>query len=288
MNKVKWYLPIFIVFYSICAQSTIVHYNLFVIQDSMLTVNGEKLPYVSYNLTNHFRQENPILNARVGDTLTLLIHNRTNNVHQFQIQGLSKSPIEILPKDTAFVEVKRLLEGAFIYFDPYDFPVNSYFGLSGMLVVKNHSHKSFYWNLKDHQYALNFQLSEGTSVDWALYEPNLFTINGKSNPDINIDSDAKVIGSVGDTLVIHITNTGLGIHSLHFHGYHVEIVYSSKFPNHVGRKKDPLPIHPMASMILQLIPDKPGEYPVHDHNLAALRANKKYPKGMFTTLSIDP
>lgn len=254
----------------------------------MLSVNGEKIPYATFNLVDHYTQENPILKAQVGDTLSLNIYNKTNNLHQFQIQGYGKIPIEIKQQDTAFLEIKLHKEGVFIYSDPYQFPRNVNFGLAGMLVVKNHRHTSFYWNLKDHQKAFNFRLSQGEFLDWTLYQPDLFTINAKSNPDINKDSLAKVIGSVGDTINIHIANTGMGIHSLHFHGYHVEIIYSSKFPKHTGRIKDTVPIYPMATMVVQLVPDKPGEYPVHDHNLAALRANKKYPKGMFTTLSIVP
>ncbi len=77
------------------------------------------------------------------------------------------------------------------------------------------------------------------------------------------------------------------IHSLHFHGYHLKIVFSSKTPSNVGRLKDTFPVHSMESIILELIPDQVGEYPVHDHNLVAVSGGNIYPNGMFLTLLIQ-
>jgi len=88
--------------------------------------------------------------------------------------------------------------------------------------------------------------------------------------------------------MIYIANTGQSIHSIHFHGYHVKVVSSSKEPTHAGRSKDSLPVFPSETMVLQLIPDKPGEYPVHDHNLIGTTGGNLYPQGMFTTILIAP
>ena len=85
-----------------------------------------------------------------------------------------------------------------------------------------------------------------------------------------------------------MANTGQSIHSMHFHGYHATILYSSKNQTHVGRSKDTFPIHSMQTLVLQIVPDKPGTYPVHDHNLVAVTGNNVYPNGMFTTLLINP
>ena len=44
----------------------------------------------------------------------------------------------------------------------------------------------------------------------------------------------------------------------------------------------------MEVLKLELIPDKPGVYPVHDHNLIGVTGGMFYPNGMFTTLRIVP
>ena len=123
-------------------------------------------------------------------------------------------------------------------------------------------------------------------VPWSVYYPNYFTINARSNPEINQDPLARIKGKVGDTLILYLANTGQSIHSIHFHGYHALVLYSSKNPSHVNRSKDTHPIYPMESLVLMIVPDKPGEYPVHDHNLVAASANNRYPNGMFTTMLI--
>jgi len=167
-----------------------------------------------------------------------------------------------------------------------DYPKNTYLGLSGMIVVKDKIEKSFYWNIKEFDSKWNEQLIKGQSVNWTNYSPNYFTINGRSNPKIDLDPKARITGEVGDTLILYITNTGQSIHSLHLHGYHATILFSSKSPMHQGREKDTHPVFPMESIVLQIVPDKPGIYPVHDHNLVAASANNFYPNGMFTTMKI--
>ena len=51
--------------------------------------------------------------------------------------------------------------------------------------------------------------------------------------------------------------------------------------------KDTFPVYSMETVVLELVPDKVGEYPVHDHNLVAVSGANLYPNGMFLTLFID-
>ena len=44
----------------------------------------------------------------------------------------------------------------------------------------------------------------------------------------------------------------------------------------------------METLILQIVPDKEGEYPIHDHNLVAVTGNNIYPNGIFTSILISP
>jgi FtsP/CotA-like multicopper oxidase with cupredoxin domain len=83
-------------------------------------------------------------------------------------------------------------------------------------------------------------------------------------------------------------NNGLSIHSLHFHGYHLTVEKDSKNPSYTGRSKDSFGVYPNESLILSCTPDKPGEYPVHDHNLVAVTGGQQYATGMFSTILIAP
>ena len=270
---------------SLAVESATIQQNLYIVSGELIAVNDSAIPYLSFNKVDTFSQNNPVINLEVGDSLSLWVHNSDSINHRFRVKGINYT-IDIKSGDSTFYGRVFQKAGCFIYFDPLAYPKNSYLGLSGIIAVKDHNHSSFYWNLKEHNSAWNKTLMEGNLVPWSAYYPNYFTINGKSNPEINKDPLARIQGQVGDTLFLYLANTGQSIHSIHFHGYHALVLYSSKNSSHVNRSKDTHPIYPMESLVLMIVPDKPGEYPVHDHNLVAASANNRYPNGMFTTMLI--
>ena len=213
--------------------------------------------------------------------------NFDSQVHQFRIKGETNA-VSIPVGDSVQVLYDCNNPGVFIFDDPLNFPDMASTGLSGMLVVKNTTHAGFYWNVKEHQEGNSELVFSGGSPDWSTYYPTYFTINGKSAPNINSDTNARVLGNVGDTIYIYIANTGQSVHSIHFHGYHVTIAYSSKDPSQVGWSKDSMPVFPSETLVFELVPDQPGEYPVHDHNLIGTTGGGEYGQGMFTTLLIAP
>lgn len=269
------------------SQAATVNTSLYILRDSIAFDTGEKLPYATFNATNSFEEPNSRIVVNVGDQLILNVVNFDSETRAFAIKG-ETSTVSIPAGDSVEVTYDCLNSGVFIFYDPTNFPDIASTGLAGMLVVKDHNHSSFYWNIKEHQSNWNDTIYAGGNVDWTSYYPDYFTINGKSNPHINNDADARIIGSVGDTLRINLANTGQSIHSMHFHGYHVKIVSSSRDPQHAGRLKDSLPIYPFETLVLELVPDKEGEYPVHDHNLIGTTGGGVYPMGMFTTMLIAP
>ena len=286
MNKLLLAIACFVLL-SFSSTATTVNQSLYIVADSLLTVDGTKVPYLTFNETPNYIQSNPIIYLMVGDTLDLWVYNTDNSTHDFLIKGINV--VQSIPaNDSVFMQAILTVTGSYIYYDPSDFPKNTYLGLAGMIVVKNHNYASFYWNIKEHNSDWNTQLVLGNTVSWNQYDPKYFTINSVSNPNINTDPLARITGQVGDTLYLYITNTGLSIHSMHFHGYHATIKYSSKNGAHVGREKDTFPVYPMETIVLQIVPDKEGEFPIHDHNLVAVMGNNIYPNGMFTTILITP
>lgn len=261
--------------------------TLFIVADTLQTVDSVLIPYVTFNEDSIFTQRNPVIELQSGDTLDLWIHNLDSMAHEFTVADYG-SATSVSEGGSAFIQYVFPSEGVFIYHDPIEYPTNVVMGLAGMIVVKDHQHSSFYWNIKEHDVSWNAQIAEGNPVNWNAYNPKYFTVNSESNPNINLDPSARITGQVGDTLFLYMANTGQGVHSIHFHGYHAIIRYSSKSSGHVGREKDTFPIYPMETLALQLVPDKPGEYPVHDHNLVAVTGNDIYPNGMFSTMLITP
>ena len=278
---------IFGVLLSFNSFSATINQSLYIISDSLLTVDSTKVPYITFNETPTYNQKNPIINLMQGDTLDLWVFNTDSLVHDFVIKGVS-SVISIPANDSSFLQTIFTAKGSYIYHDPSDFPKNTYLGLAGMIVVKNHPFSCFYWNIKEHNSDWNNELFNGNPVNWNQYDPKYFTINSVSNPNINGDTLARITGQVGENLFLYITNTGLSIHSMHFHGYHATIKYSSRNASHLNREKDTFPIYPMETIVLKITPDKEGEYPIHDHNLAAVTGNNMYPNGMFSTILITP
>jgi FtsP/CotA-like multicopper oxidase with cupredoxin domain len=264
-----------------------VNESIYIQRDSIQLSTGVKIPYLTFNNSPVFSSKNARIVLNQGDDLDLWVVNNDTENHEFQIKGETAVFI-IAPGDSANVLHTFSLAGLFIFHDPMAFPSNASTGLSGMIVVKDHTYSSFYWNIKEHQLGNNSTLLTGGSVDWSTYYPEYFTINGRGNPEINNDPDARIVGAVGDTLILYVSNTGQSIHPLHFHGYHAEVMYSSRNPEHVGRMKDSQGVYPSETIVFRIVPDKPGEYPIHDHNLISTTGGNMYPMGMFTTMLISP
>ncbi len=56
----------------------------------------------------------------------------------------------------------------------------------------------------------------------------------------------------------------------HFHGYHVKIIDVKIHQTMLGWEKDTFPVFPGEAMTLLLVPDQPGMFPVHNHNLVTV------------------
>lgn len=144
------------------------------------------------------------------------------------------------------------------------------------------------WDLWD----INTVLSQEVASTMATgipssYRPDIFAIN--ASPVARMDtSNALIYGNVGDTIKISVLNSGNMTHNLHFHGYHVTLLQSSHQPDRVGWSKDSFPVFEHETMTILLVPDQPGVYPVHNHNLVTTIFNNSYPKGMMSMMKIQP
>lgn len=267
--------------YAVVAKKT-----LYINRGEFTTVKKTTFPSLAYNITPTFNSTNAVLSIAEGDSLEVKVINRDTIAHGFYIKGQDGflvSPGDSLLRIYYFDKV-----GTYIYYDSTDYPSNRYLGLGGLICVESKDAKNkYYWNIKEHSTAFSTILAKGDEVDWGLYEPDYFTINGKSFPDLESDSSATIVGQVSDTIYIYLANTGQSSHSIHFHGFHCTALQSSTTRIQLGASKDTFPLSPMDALLLVLIPDKVGRYSVHDHNLVAVSGGGTHPNGMFTIMTIQ-
>jgi len=270
--------------------SATVNVRLIINNGTRTLVDGTQILAKTFSTSPTFDDNSEIFVWNKGDDVNLKVVNLDNEQHSFTIDGYASFGV-IPAGDSVEQNISLTNSGVFRYYDDINSPYNQYIGLSGVIHIKEISDNGnyFYWDLREVDSVWNAEIITN-SVQPALtdYEPDYFTVNGKSSPNINADVVARPIGNVGQTFKIVILNNGLSIHSLHFHGYHLSVIEDSKKASNVGRLKDTFPIYPTEYLILSCTPDKPGEYPVHDHNLAAVASGQVYATGMFLTLNIAP
>jgi hypothetical protein len=251
-------------------------------------VDSTTFPYIAYNSKVVFKQNNLAIKVEVDDTLFLLIINTDTVSHGFKIDAPLRQHV-IFPQDTIWDTLVFTQRAIIPFYDHTLFPESKNAGLCGMICVLEDLNDNWYsWNLKDHQSSVQPQITSGGTNDWQTYLPDYFTINEMSFADIQSDSLSAINNSVGDTIYIYVLNAGQSMHSLHFHGFHTEAVYTDCRKIQTGWIKDTWGMFSMDAMVLKLIPDKPGQYSVHDHNLVALTAGGTHPNGMFTIMTINP
>ncbi len=284
----------FLLFVVFCAQGFISFSNtitkrLYVNRGIFTTVKNTTFPFLAFNNTSAFNQLNEVVNVFVGDTINFVVINNDSALHAFAVKGTSISSSAINPGDSVLFSLTSSSVKAFVYFDNYLYPKNTYLGLAGIVYfAPSNNNKSYYWNIKEHQTSYNAVIANGGTVNWNNYEPDYYTINSKSFPDLQLDSTAKISAQVGDTVYIVVANTGRSSHSLHFHGFHAFSLYTDAKIMRSNWDKDTWGTYSMDVMILRIVPDKPGEYSVHDHNLVAVTGGNTHPNGMFTIMTIAP
>ncbi len=256
--------------------------NMYINTGYTKTIDGKLVFAKCFNPTDSFDFDAQVFRIKPG-LVHLRIHNTDTITHFLRVGEIAKTE-KINPNSIGGITMGIYEPGA-TYLASLE-KDQLYLGLNAMLVAEESRVGHFFWNLKEFQTTFNSAIEQGNSIGFDDYKPNYFLINGKSFPELESDTLAKIRGAVGDTLTLFVHNTGNSVHSIHFHGYHFKILKSSRTTHVVGWEKDTYPIHKGELVVLQFVPDKPGEYPIHDHNLVAITANNIYPNGMFTTMVI--
>jgi FtsP/CotA-like multicopper oxidase with cupredoxin domain len=262
--------------------------TLYLNKGGFVAVDTTTFPAYAFNATSTYNSQNETITLQAGDMLVLTVVNTDTVQHGFSVRGMAGANFFISALATVTDTIGFPSAGVFIFHDHQNYPDYTYLGAAGMINVEaNAPDARYFWNLHEFERSWNDSLDSGQTVNWANFNPDYFTVNGLSYPRIDVDSTAKVRGTVGDTIHICIANTGRSVHSVHFHGYHLRVVHSSKNPVEVNWSRDTQPIWPMETLLLELVPDKPGIFPVHDHNLMAQTGNRYYNHGIMLYMQIQ-
>ena len=232
----------------------------------------------------------PIITLSEGDELQVTLHNQDDRPHGFEVVGLMGSGSAVAPGAAETFIVGFAATGTWLYRDPVGYPVNQGVGLAGAIEVTDPAaghDQEFLWLLGDHSEEWMTADAAGETVDTGRYDPNYFTVNGLAGTATIDDPRAHITGRVGDDLLIRVVNGGLRLHSIHFHGYHVQVVARDGTPLAEPLEKDTIAVPVGGTAEFLLRPHQPGVFPIHDHVVLSVTGNGVYPLGMIVFTDIQ-
>ncbi len=274
-------------------QAEVLQLEFFVREGQLETVDERSLPvlcFASSEIGPAFLP-NAEIDLELGDELHLTLHNQDDALHGFEVVGIGGGETMVAPGESeTFVFVFPEV-GCWLYRDPVNAPVNQGLGLAGAIVVTDPDSDydgEFLWLLDEFSEDWLVTHDSGGVVDDAVYLPNYFTVNGLSGTDTLADARATITGRIGDSLLIHAVNGGLRLHSIHFHGYHVDVLWRDGQALPAPWTKDTVAIPAGGTALLRLVPLQDGLFPIHDHVVQSVTGNGVYPLGMIVFADIQP
>lgn len=258
--------------------------TLYVLKEN-LTYNGTSFQKGSISDSlNPVQHDNAILAIEGSLSNSFLLVNTDTIAYDFYLNTDASESWSIDAEDTITVTLPLLSWGTHAILSST--AEGDLLGTACVLQVDLQADRIYSWDQWDMNADLSQVIAEGNQVNIpSVYRPNVFSIN--ADPLAPMDtSSAMIYGYVGDTILISVLNSGNMVHNIHFHGYHCTIIDASIQSDRIGWSKDSFPVLEGETMTLRLIPDQPGVYPVHNHNLATLLFNNNYPSGMMTMIKI--
>jgi FtsP/CotA-like multicopper oxidase with cupredoxin domain len=190
--------------------------------------------------------------------------------------------------------------GTYFYHCHVDTVEHLQMGMHGALIVNAKDGVKQAWTggpSYDKEYVFEFNeidpvwhkaVEEGKPYDRTVFHPTYWTINGKAYPDTEQDPTTMIEGKVGQTVLIRMINSGYQPHSIHFHGFHFQIIASDGRPLPEPMTKDTVLIGPGERYDVLVTFDQDGMFPLHSHNIIDNTNNGVYPGGLHTMMDVKP
>lgn len=236
----------------------------------------------------------PLLRARAGQRVTLRVRNQLDFPIQPTIPGYQNGPV-IAPERTSRWRFIMPSVGTWMLTENLLGPVAGPIGFGSMLISdpKRPTGMSGGYAI-DREYVLLYQdaddrwnlaVDAGEEPDVSIYEPNYHLLNGLTFPDTKDDPDTQIACALGENVLIRMGNLGHVRQSIHFHGYHADMIKRNNVAEQMLPMKDtfPLPGYTTADIVLPVV--QSGVFPLHPHSLTTTTDNGLYPHGQITLIN---
>jgi FtsP/CotA-like multicopper oxidase with cupredoxin domain len=259
-------------------------------------INGDtQVTALTYNGT----VPGPLIRVTEGDRVRVVFTNKLTtptSVHwhgQFvpsNMDGVAQPELSqkpVMPGGTFTYEFEAKPAGTFMYHSHVDTDSQINVGLFGGLIVDPKN-----WAQVKPDVDETLILNEWRVIDGVTYpampsmgEPNFFTINGKTYPDIPTINVKK-----GQRVRLRFVGAGQFGHPMHLHGSGFKIVATDGFPVPTAAQltKDTIPVHPGERFDVEFVANNPGRWALHCHVVHHTTNNDVEPGGLLMVVNVEP
>jgi FtsP/CotA-like multicopper oxidase with cupredoxin domain len=242
----------------------------------------------------------PILRTTEGEDLEITLDNRDANMpHTVHFHGVQKtwkndgvpttSGITVMPGEQHTYEIPANVPGTHLYHCHYQTHRHIDMGMYGILRVDPEGYEpadqEVFMTVKDWDSRLNRQMA-GEDVTYSPRDrhPDVFTVNGRCAPrTLHPEDGSPVIVSEGDTVRLHLANSGYMNHPLHTHNHRFRVVErdGSQVPEAMQLDQDIVNVPPASRRTIEFEANAdPGIYLMHCHKVSHAMNGNSYPGGM--------
>ena len=226
--------------------------------------------------------------AQEGDDIVINLTNNLNTAIQFDIPGVLENQTQLNAGNSTTINLTAPSAGSYLFRDHIVAEYSQALGLIGpMVIMPNDGTQSLFTGgpafdrqytivLNDFDDRMNTAVANGQSYDLNNFEPNYYFVNGLSFPDTAGDVQTKISMSVGEDIAVRFINAGLLTHSMHFHGYHVNVISRDRDLVTDIIDKDTVTVNPGECVDIILPVTQAGIFPLHTHYIPATTANGVY------------
>ena len=198
---------------------------------------------------------------------------------------LSQKPVQ--PGETFIYEFEAKPAGTFMYHSHFDTDTQINVGMFGGLIVDPKNWNEIKPDVDEVLYLNEWRVIDGVTYPAmpSMGEPNYFTINGKTYPDI-----PTITVKQGQRVRLRFVGAGQFEHPMHIHGTGATIVATDGFPvpETAQITKDTFPIHPGERLDIEFVADNPGQWALHCHIVHHTTNDDVEPGGLLMVINVVP
>lgn len=241
----------------------------------------------------------PLFRVTEGDKVRVIFKNTLPDATSIHWHGLpvptnmdgvaqpELSQPAVKPGETYTYEFEAKPAGTFMYHSHFDTDTQINVGLFGGFIIEPKN-----WAETKPDQDIVLILNEWRVINDVTYpampsmgEPNFFTVNGKTYPDIPTINVKK-----GERVRIRFIGAGQYEHPMHLHGTGFKIVATDGYPvpEVAQLTKDVIPVHPGERFDIEFVADNPGQWAFHCHIVHHTTNNDVEPGGLLFVINVQP